>query len=467
MINNPVIKIFLICIFLINAARVSAKEKDSLAVAAIYKEALTSHEAYDNLRYLCKHIGGRLPGSPEAAAAINWTKNVMEKTGADTVYLQPVMVPHWVRGEQETARILSGGYGEIPVHVCALGGSVGTGKEGLVSGVIEVDGIESLKTLGDKARGKIIFFNRPADQSFVNTFRSYSSAVDQRVSGPAEAALYAAAGVIVRSVTTASDTVPHTGITRYDSDSTNIPAIAISVHDAEILSDLLKRDPDLRFFFRTTCEWRADETSYNVIGEIRGTEYPDEYITVGGHLDSWDLGEGAHDDGAGCVQSIEVMRLFRVLGISPRHTLRVVMFMDEEISQSGSKAYADMAGVKGEKHFLALEADRGGFTPSGFSIDASDSLFNKIAGYGDLFQLYGAERFVRGGSGPDIWRLKEQGAITAGLVVDSQRYFDYHHSANDTFDKVNRREFQLGSAAMASFVYLLDKWDWPKGKTGH
>jgi Zn-dependent M28 family amino/carboxypeptidase len=206
--------------------------------------------------------------------------------------------------------------------------------------VIEVNSIDALRALGNKVSGKIVFFNRPADQRYVNTFRSYSSAVDQRVSGPAEAALLEAAGVVVRSVTTAYDTVPHTGITRYEKEGKNIPAVAISTKDADILSDLLKKDPGLRFSFRTTCGWNPDAPSHNVIGEFRGSEFPDEFITIGGHLDSWDFGEGAHDDGAGCIQSIEVLRLFKALSIVPRHTIRVVMFMDEEISQSGSKAYA-------------------------------------------------------------------------------------------------------------------------------
>jgi carboxypeptidase Q len=458
--NHEPLKNFLLLLFCtFYPAWTIAQTDDSLAVAKFYNEALASHEAYENLQYLCSNIGGRLCGSPQSAEAVGWTKSLMERTGADTVYLQEVMVPHWVRGERETAQIMSEVSGTIPVRVCALGGSVGTGRVGLAGQMIEVSHMDALRALGSEVTGKIIFFNRPADQRFVNTFRSYSSAVDQRVSGAAEAALLGAAGVVVRAVTTAFDTVPHTGITRYEKDGKNIPAVAISTKDADILSDLLKKDPELRFFFRTTCGWKPDELSHNVIGEFRGSQFPDEFITIGGHLDSWDLGEGAHDDGAGCIQSIEVLRLFKALNIVPRHTIRVVMFMDEEISQSGSKAYAERALEKKEKHFLALEADRGGFTPFGFSIDVPDSLFNLISKYRVLFEPYGADRFTRGGSGPDIWRLKEQGALVAGLVVDSQRYFDYHHSAKDTFDKVNRRELQLGSAAMAAFVYLLDKDD--------
>ncbi len=436
-----------------------SQASDSAVIAGIYREALNSHEAYNNLRYLCREIGGRLCGSPQAAAAVEWTRRLMEETGADTVYLQQVLVPHWQRGEQESAWIVSEKQGLVPVNVCALGGSSGTGDSGIIGGVVEVDQLDSLKNMTEQLRGKIVFFNRPADQSHVNTFRSYASAVDQRVSGAVEAAAAGAIGVVVRSVTTAHDTIPHTGIMRSDSSLPAIPAVAISTWDADMLSSLLEDNPGLRFRFRTTSRWEEDAISYNVIGEWQGSHYPDRYITVGGHLDSWDTGEGAHDDGAGCIQSIEVMRLFRHLGITPRHTIRAVMFMDEEISQSGSKIYAEKAMEAGEHHFLAVEADRGGFTPSGFSIDANDSLYAEIEKLSPLFQPYGAARFSRGGSGPDIWRLKELGAVTAGLVVDSQRYFDYHHSAKDTFDKVNRRELQLGSAAMASFIYLIDKVD--------
>ncbi len=450
-------RIFIAAAALAMACGAAAQDSDSLVIASIYREALNSHAAYDNLRALCKDVGGRLTGSPAAAAAVELTSAMLAAAGADTVSLQPLTVPRWFRGEKETAFVDSERHGQVPVHVCALGGSVGTGPGGLRTGVVEVAHIDSLAVLADLVKGRIVFFNRRADQSYFNTFRSYSGAVDQRISGAARAALYGAAGVVVRSVTTALDTVPHTGILRYEEEGQKIPAVAISTADADLLSAWLRDDPGLQLFIRTACERREEVQSFNVIGELAGSDFPDEYITVGGHLDSWDLGEGAHDDGAGCIQAIEVLRLFRELGIRPRHTLRVVMFMDEEVAQTGSSEYARQAEAAGERHFLALEADHGGFTPSGFTIDVPAPVVDHLRGYEKYFVPYQADRFIRGGSGPDIWRLKELGAVTAGLVVDSQRYFDYHHSAKDVFGQVNRRELQLGSAAMAAFVYLLDR----------
>ncbi|MCF8405742.1 MAG: M20/M25/M40 family metallo-hydrolase [Bacteroidales bacterium] len=451
-------RIFLF-VFLFHCGVLEAQNKDSTLIARIYKEALTSDYAYKNLEYLCKNLSGRLSGSPQAAASVEWTKQIMVQLGADTVYLQQTEVPHWVRGEKETARIVSQIYGTTSVNICALGGSVGTGKVGISGEAVEVTDITQLRDLGEPViKGKIVFFNRPVDFSFMNTFKSYGSAVDQRISGPAEAAKLGAIGVVVRSVTTALDTIPHTGITRFDNVVTNIPAVAISTLDADRLSEQLKGDPQIRFYFRTTSKWLENEISYNVVGEIKGTDFPEVYLTIGGHLDSWDLGEGAHDDGAGCIQALEVLRLYRALDIKPRHTIRFVMFMDEEIAQSGANTYAQLAENRDEKHFLAIESDRGGFTPFGFSIDASQEVLNEIEKIKEYFEPYGADKFNIGFSGVDIYKLKQRGAITVGLIADSQRYFDYHHSAKDTFDKVNKRELQSGSGAIAGFVYLMDKY---------
>ncbi len=440
-----------------------SQNKDSLKISSLYKDALTSNIAYQNLNYLCKHLNGRITGSPQAAKAVVWSKQVMTGLKADTVYLQETKVPHWVRGEKETAKIISDKFGTTGVHVCALGGAVGTGENGVAAEVVEVLDFDQLEGLGEsKIKGKIVFFNRAVDMTFINTFRAYGGAVDQRFMGPFEAAKYGAIGVVIRSVSTAMDTVPHTGISRYKNWDNPIPSVAISTIDADILHNQLMQDPELTFYFHTSCEWLPDETSDNVVAEIKGSEFPDEYITIGGHLDCWDLGEGAHDDGAGCIQTMEVLRLFRKLNIQPRQTIRFVMFMDEEIGQSGGKTYAELAKARNEKHYLALEADRGGFTPTGFSIDAPADILDKIESFRPLFEPYGADRFVAGGGGTDIGQLKDDGAILSSLVVDSQRYFDYHHSANDTFDKVNKRELQLGSASIAAFIYLMDKYNFKR-----
>ena len=427
-------------------------------VTEIFSNALNSNIAYENLRVLCETTQGRIAGSPEAAAAVEFTKQIMENMELDSVYLQGVTVPNWKRGEKEVARIISPVLGTMDVNVTALGLSIGTGEQGLIAGVIELNHLDDLKKSGrEKTDGRIVFFNRRLDQGHYNTFNGYSGAVDQRFHGPYMAAEYGAIAAIVRSVTTADHDHPHTGVTRFSQDGNNIPALAISPRGADILSDWLKTDPELKLYLRNTSHRLPDAVSYNVIGEIRGSLYPDEIITVGGHLDAWDNSPGAHDDGAGCMQAIDVLRIFKELGIRPARTIRAVMFMDEEISQRGGREYALKASENNERHYFAIESDRGAFTPRGFSIDASDERVEAIQSLAAFFAPYGIHEIFKGGSGVDIAPLKNYYDMTlCGLVTDSQRYFDLHHSAADTFDQVNRREMQLGSAAMAAIIYLVD-----------
>jgi hypothetical protein len=408
---------------------------------------------------MSKKIGARLSGSPEAAAAVEYTRQIMDTLGLDRVYLQEVMVPHWVRGEKEFATIVnSKKLGTRQVNVCALGNSVGTGPAGVSGGIVEVKSFEELAKLGKKAvSGKIVFFNRPLDNSHFDTFEAYSGAVNQRGSGASEAAKYGAVGVVVRSMTTALDDAPHTGSLRYAADLPQLPAVAISTKDAELLSSLLKNDPALQFHFQTNCKMLPDVLSYNVVGEIKGSQFPDEVITVGGHLDSWDLGEGAHDDGAGCVQSIEVLRIMKTLGIKPKRTIRAVMFMNEENGLRGGTKYAQLAGQEGNKHIAAIESDRGGFTPREFSVDTTPEKLAKMAAWKPLLKPYGISDILAGGGGADIGPMKPLGTALMEYVPDPQRYFDVHHTAEDTFEKVNKRELELGAGAMAALVYLLSE----------
>ena len=435
-------------------------QNEKVQIRSIFDESLTNTTAYDNLRYLCKNCKGRVTGSPEAAAAVEYTYQLMKNMDLDTVFKQPVKVPHWVRGEAEAASIQSIKFGFKEVPVTALGMSIGTGKEGLSAKVVEVHNFDELAKLGkDKIADKIVFFNRPMDPTMINTFGAYGGAADQRTLGAAKAAEYGAIGVVVRSLTTSEDDFAHTGVMRYNESVPKIPAVAISTNGASILSLWLKNDPGLNFYVRTTCELLPEVISYNVIGEIRGSVYPDEIITIGGHLDAWESGEGAHDDGAGCMQSIEVLRLFKQLGIQPKRTIRAVMFMDEEIAQRGGKEYAQQAKLKNEKHYFALEADRGALMPKGFGVSASKERTENILALKRYFEPYGIDYFVKGGGGVDIGPLKEFGVPLASYIPEMQRYFDFHHSANDTFEQVNFREFQLGSAAIATFIYLIDKND--------
>ncbi len=451
-----VLLIFLFAIFL----KVTNAQTETNTVKAIFDEALTDQTAYENLRYLCKNCSGRISGTEQAQKAVDYTFQVMSSMNLDRVEKQPVQVPHWERGEKEQGSIQSVKYGYQPVPVTALGMSVGTGTEGLTAEVVEVRNFEELRQLGkENIEGKIVFYNRPMDPTMINTFGAYGGAANQRTQGASEAAKYNAVGVVVRSLTTSMDDIPHTGMMSYNESVPKIPAVAISTNGANLLSTWLKNDRELKFYFRTTCVTHKKATSYNVIGEIKGSEYPDQIITVGGHLDAWETGEGAHDDGAGCIQSIEVLRLFKKLGIQPKRTIRAVMFMDEEISQSGGEEYANQAEKKNEKHYFALEADRGGFSPRGFGISAPDNRIAKFLELKAYFEPFGITQFTTGGGGADIGPLRKSGAVLSSLIPDMQRYFDYHHSANDTFEQVNFRELQMGSAAMASLIYLVDALD--------
>lgn len=435
-------------------------DADAKMVRSIFDEALERGESYDMLRYLTKNIGGRLAGSPQAAAAVEWTRQKMMSYGFDTVYLQPVMVPHWVRGEREVGRIVnSKKIGSMDIKVVSLGNAVGTGPGGTVGEVVEVMDFQELAALGEAGvKGKIVFFNRPMDPKLIDTFGAYSGASNQRGSGPSEAAKYGAIGVVVRSLSSFKDDVPHTGSTRYALNIPKIPAVAITTNDADMLSQLLKDDKALQIYFETSAQTLPDVLSYNVVGEIKGSEFPDEIIAVGGHLDSWDLAEGAHDDGAGCVQSIEVLRLFKAMDYRPKRTLRAVMFMNEENGLRGGRKYAELAEENGEYHLAAMESDRGGFLPIGFGVTGTSAQQNKILGWKSLFEPFGIYQFKRGGGGADISPLRTQNVPLIGFIPDSQRYFKYHHTPIDNFEAVNQRELEMGAAAMTSLIYLIDQY---------
>jgi carboxypeptidase Q len=428
-------------------------------VRSIFSEALTDQTAYRQLEYICKNTKGRLPGSPAAAEAVEYTRLALIEAGADSVWLQKVPVPHWERGFEQ-CRVISSLLGSEELSITALGLSVGTTSEGLLSKIIEVHDFEELSTLGRKnIEGKIVFFNRPVDNRLINSFAGYGGAVNQRVQGASEAAKYGAVAVIVRSATQALDDFPHTGVLRYDDKINKIPAVAVSTLDAELLNRWLKTDPELRVHLISTCKNYPDTWSYNVIGEIYGSQKPNEFISSGGHLDAWDIGEGAHDDAGGCVQAIEMIRIFRKLGIKPKRTVRAVMFMNEEMSGTGGRVYADEAKRKGEIHYAALESDRGVLSPRGFGFDAEGTRLQKLLALASWFAPYNIRDFDKGGGGSDIGPLKTQGTLLIGSIPETQRYFYYHHSANDTFEQVNMREFQMGSAASAALIYLIDLMD--------
>tara|TARA_B100001287_G_scaffold147198_1_gene123926 strand:- start:8830 stop:10212 length:1383 start_codon:yes stop_codon:yes gene_type:complete len=451
-------RFFFVVLFVFSSA---FSQNDEKIIKDIYDNSLTNGKSYEWLDYLSNQIGGRLSGSLNAERAVNWTKSEMELMGLDKVWLQPVMVPKWVRGAPEFAYIETKPGKTTSVNICALGGSVATPTTGLKAKVIEVKSFEDLEKIGkENIKGKIVFYNRPMDPTLIDTFKAYGGCVNQRYEGAVHAIDYGAVGVIVRSMNLSIDDLPHTGSMTYGDIPVGqrIPSAAISTKDADLLSSMLKMDNNINFYFKQNCKQMDDVLSHNVIGEITGSEYPDEYILVGGHLDSWDIGDGSHDDGAGCVQSMDVLRLLRISGITPKRSIRVVLFMNEENGLRGGNKYAEEAFKNGENHIFALESDAGAFTPRGFYFDTDESNFAQILSWKQLFKPYLIHFFELGGSGADIGPLKTPYNVLSGLKPDSQRYFDHHHSANDTFETIHKRELELGAATMTALVYLIDKY---------
>jgi Zn-dependent M28 family amino/carboxypeptidase len=427
-------------------------------IKSIYEESLTNGQAHDILRHICKEIGPRLSGSDNAQKAVEYTRDKMIELGFDTVFLQEVMVPKWVRGKEERCVISnSNKFTQKPLNVTALGNSVATGNKGIKAQIVEITDFDQLDTLGREGiQGKIVFYNIPMNPTYMNTGSAYGDAGRQRWEGPSMAAKYGAIASVNRSLTLAQDDLPHTGVTGYKLNLPKIPGFAVSTNDADALSKILKEEKDVEMYLFSDCDIVDTVLSYNVVGEIRGSDKPDEYIIVGGHLDSWDLAEGAHDDGAGCVQSIDALRTFMALNYKPKHSLRAVMFMNEENGLGGGRKYAELAELNKEKHVAALESDGGGFLPIGFGMNGTEEEVKKFQSWKPLFEPHHLFIFKDGGGGADIGPLKPQGVPIIGLTPDSQRYFNHHHAANDVFEAVDKRELQLGSAALSSLIYLID-----------
>ena len=433
-----------------------AQNIDSVFLRQLANEILLHSSAYENLRTLTKQIGNRLAGSPQMLKTETWGANALKNAQADSVWLQECLVPHWVRGGKDEAMVAGGSSKGRRLEILALGNSVGT-MQRLEASVIEVKNFDELETKKDLIKDKIVFYNYPFNPTYLKTFMSYGDAVAYRGQGPSRAAKYGAKAVIVRSMSHSTDNFPHTGSTNYRDSLPKIPAVAIGLKDADWLSAQLKKQT-LSIAIKTYGRFLPDAVGHNVIGELKGSEHPDEFITIGGHLDSWDVGEGAHDDGAGIVQTIEILRAFKALNYQPKRTLRFVLFANEENGLRGGTKYADEARAKGEKHLFALESDAGGFTPRGFNLVASDEQVVKIKSWRSLLEPYGTYEFGEG-AGADINPLhRALKTALAELTPDSQRYFDVHHTNNDVFENVNKRELELGAINMAALIYLVDKY---------
>lgn len=415
--------------------------------------ALADNRAIGLLRSLLDAAPKRLAGSPGDAAAVAWGLATMRELGLENVRAEPVMVPCWVRGA-ETAEVV--GDGALPLRVTALGGSVGTPVEGIEAEVVEVRSFEQLQALGDAARGKFVFFNRPMPRALRRTGQAYGEAVPQRSNGAIEAGKVGALGAIVRSMTTTIDGFPHTGAMHYDPAVPKVPAAAIATADAEALSAALKQGP-VRVRLVLGCETRPDVQSANVVGELRGSERPDEIVLIGGHLDAWDLGRGAHDDGAGIAHVLEAVRLLQACGVRPKRTIRVVLFANEENGLRGGNEYAAAHAAELGRHVAAIETDAGGFTPLGFSCSLRGDDAEAVRRLLQPLQEIGAGAFLpgAGAGGADISPLHKAGVPCYGLWVDGHRYFDYHHSAQDDLAMVNERELALGAAVVAYAASVL------------
>lgn len=437
---------------------ITAQENDSTFIRSIYNEALSKGRSYEDLRSLCKDVGARLSGSAEAQMAVEWSKMTMDRYGFDKVYLQEIKVPHWERGTTESGWIRTAKGELIKVRMLALGGSIGTNGI-LEAEIVEFGHLNDLKKAKrSQVEGKVVFINQPMDEQQINTFKAYGGCYAIRGNGAVEGSKLGAKAVIIRSIGMPIDGHPHTGSMHYEDSITKIPAAAISTEDSEHLSQLLKKGK-CSFVMEMDCRDYPDATSYNVIAELTGSKFPNEIITFGGHLDSWDTGEGAHDDGAGVIHCLEALRILKVLNYKPTHTLRVVFFMNEENGNMGGKTYATWSKDRGEKQIAALESDRGGFSPRGFSCDGTADQVEFLRSLETYFAHYELHEFDKGYGGVDIGPLKTSfpGIPLFGFVPDSQRYFDVHHAPSDVFENVNKRELELGCAAIASMIYLLDQ----------
>jgi carboxypeptidase Q len=455
----------IVLLFIVVLTSNAQTNSDSLFIKKIYDYTLVNGTAYDNLRVLCKQIGNRVSGSAAMYKAEEWGVKTMKELGADSVIKQQCMIPHWVRGAKETGTyrwIRNMGETlqteEKNTDILSLGNAEGTNGATIKGDIIEVKSFEELEQQKEKVKGKIVFYNYPFNQTFVKTFNGYGDAVRFRGNGASRAAKYGAVGVIVRSVSTAPDNHPHTGALRYNDSFPKIPAVAIGVKDAENMAQLLKNGKII-YSLTSHATMMPDTIAHNIIGEIKGSEFPDEIITIGGHLDSWDIGEGAHDDGAGCVQSMEILHIFKSLNYKPKRTIRIVLFANEENGLRGGNKYADEAEKNKEKHIAAIESDAGGFSPRAFSGNMTDLQFVKFSNWKSHFYNYGIYELNKGGGGADIGPLATKFKTPViGLSPDSQRYFDLHHAKTDTFEAVNKRELHLGAASMAALVYLIDQY---------
>jgi hypothetical protein len=433
---------------------------DAVFIKKLSDEILTNGKAYDLLYELTKKVGGRIAGSPAMYKAEAWGEKTLQQLGAPSVSKQACQVPRWVRGTGDFASITSidGKKQARALDVLALGNSLGDGKK-VEATILAVQNFEELEKRKDEVKGKIVYFNNSFDATIVKTFEAYGKAGQYRRNGASQAAKYGAVGCIIRSLTSSTANDPHTGGMAYNDSFPKIPAQAVGPRDADYLWSLAKKSSTVKIKMATHGQFLPDTTGHNIIAEIKGAQFPDEIITLGGHLDSWDVNEGAHDDGAGVVHTMEVLRAMLAVGYQPKRTIRFVLFANEENGLRGGMAYAQAAKDKKEKHIFALESDEGGFTPRGFSFTASPEKVEAAKRWIPLLKPYGTSTMDDIGGGSDISPLNRQLQVPlCGFVPDPQRYFDIHHARSDVFENVNKRELLLGAVNIAGLIYLVDTY---------
>ena len=458
--KNFIIILLSICLISCKNESVPFDQETSDIINTFYSDALEKRESYELLRVLSKDIGARPSGSEGAKKAVLWSKKVMEDYGFDTVYLQEVMVPHWERGELEEAYFYNG-KDKVNLSILGAGGTVSTPTEGITAEVVEVASLDEVDELGrENIKGKIVFYNKAFNQRYINVGTSYGETGFQRRTGAVKAAEHGALASVFRSLSSSTyEDFPHTGGMSYNEGLDSTPHGGLGVLSSEKLSQALKENPKLKLHIKLSGTWYPDALSHNVVGLLRGEKNPEKIITVGGHLDSWNIGEGAHDDGAGCVHSIGALRLFQKQNIKPNNTIRAVMFMNEEFGLRGGLKYAEIAVKENEQHIAAIESDASGYVPRGFGFSGSDEQLEKIQDWLKYFDKNTISYFSKGGGGADIGPLHRQtGTPMFGLSIDGQKYFEMHHTAKDVFELVHARELELGTASLASLIYLIDKY---------
>jgi carboxypeptidase Q len=434
-----------------SAQSISERYKDQ--VSKLIDASLATDSAWSRLAYITDTFGPRFSGSQNLEDAIDEIVRMMQKDGFDTVYTEPVKVPHWVRGN-ESAKMVSPRPRMLPM--LGLGGSIATPPEGITAEVIVVDELDSVATLGERARGKIVLINQAFEEGRGPApFRGYSQTVRIRSMGAIESAKVGAVATLIRSVGPYGMQTPHTGSMAYIDGVPRIPAAAITIEDAEMIKRMIERGQKVVVTLQMEAQMMPDADSRNIIVELRGYEKPDEIVVMGGHIDSWDVGTGAMDDAGGCIITWEALRLMKELGLRPRRTVRVVFWTNEENGLRGANVYKNNRLAEVEKHVLAMESDSGVFSPEGFGFTGVNAAFAVINEIGQMLTPIGANTITRGGGGADISPLTREGVPSMGLTVDGTKYFWYHHTEADTIDKLNRDEVNRCVAAMAVMAFVV------------